>query len=78
MDEAPNYAELADAVGISRSYAHEIVNGPKRPARSLAIHIFRRTGWRHPMIAALTDEQIATLEAVEPWVRPADQRSHAA
>ena len=67
MVEAPNYVELADAVGISRSYAHEIVNGQKRPSRPLAVHIFRRIGWRHSMLAALTEEQIATLEAIEPW-----------
>jgi hypothetical protein len=46
-----------------------IANGKRTPPRSLAIHIFRVTGWRHPAIADLTDEQIITLEAIEPWAR---------
>lgn len=64
--EAPTYSELAAAAGISRSYAHEILND-RKPSRPLAIHIFRRTGWKHPLIERLTDEQIATLESIEPW-----------
>jgi hypothetical protein len=65
-NNAPRTQELADAVGISKSYASEILSG-KRPARSLAIHIFRKTGWRHETIADLTDEQMAMLEQIEPW-----------
>lgn len=62
--------ELADRVGISKSYASEIVNGHRRPSRPLAIHILRRTGWRHSILADLTDAQIDALEAIEPWVAP--------
>lgn len=62
--------KLAEGTGISISYASQIINGKRAPARPLAIHIFRKTGWRHGLIANLTDEQIATLEQVEPWVSP--------
>ncbi len=67
MDTAPTTGALADAAGISKSYASEIVNGQRKPSRPLAIHIFRKTGWRHPMLVGLSDEQLATLEAVDPW-----------
>jgi hypothetical protein len=72
METPPAYTELADKAGISRSYANEIIKGrvPKRP---LAIHIFRATGWKHPAIAALTEDQIAVFEQVEPWTpRPVE------
>lgn len=69
--------ELADKAGISKSYASEIVNGKRPPSRPLAIHILRTTGWRHRLLAALSDDQIATLEAVEPWA-PRTQEATAA
>jgi hypothetical protein len=52
------------------SYASEILSGARNrvPSRPLAIHILRTTGWRHPLLADLTDEQIDTLEQIEPWV----------
>ncbi|WP_168196019.1 helix-turn-helix transcriptional regulator [Novosphingobium sp. EMRT-2] len=59
---------LAEASGISLPYASQIISGKRTPARSLAIHILRTTGWRHGSIAKLTDEQISTLESVDPWV----------
>jgi len=65
--EAPSYIKLAEAADISKSYAHEIVKLRRSPSRPLAIHIFRTTGWKASPIAALTDEQIAMLETVEPW-----------
>jgi hypothetical protein len=52
---------------ISKSYASEILNGERRPSRPLAIHIFRKTGWRHDTIAELADEEIAMLERIEPF-----------
>lgn len=45
----------------------------RTPRRSLAIFIFRRFDWKHPIIADLTDEQIAVLEEVEPWERPQEK-----
>ena len=63
-------SELARDAGISASYASEVLSGVRRPSRPLAIHIFRTTGWRHPLLDGLTDEQIDTLEAIEPWRAP--------
>ena len=64
--------ELAAKAGISKSYASEILNG-RQPARPLAIHIFRKTGWKHGSILSLTDEQIDTLEEIDPWTPPRDR-----
>lgn len=63
----PSTAALVSAVGISKSYASEIANGKRDPSRGLAIFIFRQTGWKHPILAELSDEQIAMLEQIEPW-----------
>lgn len=60
-------SDLSAQAGISLSYASEIVNKRREPSRSLAIHILRKTGWRHPSIADLSDEQIALLEEIEPY-----------
>jgi len=68
MDK-PTPRELRDATGISQSYASMIASGVRPPSRPLAIHIFRRTGWKPEIIAELTDEQISMLEQVEPWAR---------
>lgn len=72
--EAPSYVDLANATGISRSFAHEILNTPKKPSGSLAVHIYRATGWKHPRIAGMTDDQIAAYEAMHPYTsrKPAD------
>lgn len=67
MDVAPRPVALAKDAGISVPYASQILSGTRTPARSLAIHIFRKTGWKHPLIAELTDEQLSTLEQIEPW-----------
>jgi transcriptional regulator with XRE-family HTH domain len=71
MSTPPKYSELAQAAGISRSYASEIVSGVRQPSRPLAIHILRKTGWRHSVLADLSDAQIDVLESVEPWGRAA-------
>jgi len=67
MEPSPKTAELADATGISLSYASEIVNSKRMPSRPLAIHIYRKTGWRHDVLEGLTETDIATLERIEPW-----------
>lgn len=72
MTTPPNTADLSAKADISLSYASEIANGKRTPSRSLAIHIFRRTGWRHSVIASLTDEQMHMLEQIEPWTPRAD------
>lgn len=71
MQNAPHYSELAELAGISRSYASEIVKGTRDPSRPLAIHIMRKTGWRHSLIADLSEAQIDLLETIEPWGRAA-------
>lgn len=69
--ETPSTSDLATKVGISLSYASEIISGKRgrKPPRSLAIRILRETGWRHSVLEGLTDEQINVLEQVEPWER---------
>ena len=71
----PSPKELSEAASISQSYASMILSDDddptksRTPRRSLAIFIFRRFGWKHPTIAGLTNEQIDTLEQIEPWHR---------
>lgn len=70
--EKPTVTVLAKAAGISKPYACEIL-GNRVPARPLAIHIMRTTGWKHPVIADLSDEQINLLESIEPWTPRQEQ-----
>lgn len=53
---------LVKAVGISRSYACEILAGARTPSDKLAIEIYRATGWKTAQLTHLTDKEIATLE----------------
>ena len=66
MDK-PRVKELVAAIGISKTYASDILSGKQPPSRPLAIHIFRKTGWRHESIAELTERHMKVLEEVEPW-----------
>lgn len=70
MKTKPSQTELR-AVGISQTYASLILNKKKDPSRPLAIHIYRKTGWRHDSIADLTEDQMKVLEEIEPWERAA-------
>lgn len=65
--EKPTFKALVEATGISRGYASDILAGNQPPSRPLAVHIFRKTGWKHDLIADLTDEQIDVLESIERW-----------
>lgn len=67
MQSIPTISDLIAATGISQSYASMIRNGSRAPSRPLAIHIMRKTGWRHSLLDGLSDEQLAALETVEPW-----------
>lgn len=67
MTSTPGTMELADKAGIAKSYASEIVNNKRSPSRPLAIHIMRVTGWRHRILVGLTDDQLRTLETIEPY-----------
>lgn len=78
MEKPETPTALAQATGISIPYASQLLSDdPARrrvPSRPLAIHIFRTTGWRTSPLDGLTDEQIATLETVDPWVsRPSTE-----
>jgi hypothetical protein len=72
--ERPRVKDLVAAVGISKTYASDILAGKQPPSRALAIGMFRATGWKHDAIASLTDEQIDVLESVEPW-KPVQDRA---
>ncbi|GMM93092.1 helix-turn-helix domain-containing protein [Qipengyuania sp. MTN3-11] len=76
MAEIISYTDLATKAGISPSYANQIINGARTPPRPLAIHIYNKTNWKHDSIAALTDEQIDMLAALDPWT-PQDKRPDA-
>lgn len=78
MEAPPKTADLSAAADISLSYASEIVNGKRQPSRPLAIHIFRKLGWKHESIAELTEDQIAVLEQIEPWTPPKERQDAAA
>jgi plasmid maintenance system antidote protein VapI len=65
--EKPRVTDLAAAVGISKTYASDILADKQAPSRPLAIRIFRETGWRHSLLDGLTDDQLAVLETVDPW-----------
>lgn len=67
MQDPPNYTDLSVAAGISVSYANEILSKKRTPSRALAIHIYRKTGWRHESIAELSEEDMATFERHEPF-----------
>ena len=75
--EKPTLSVLATGARISKSYGSEILNGIREPSRSLAIHIFRCTGWKHSSIAGLTDEQITVLESVAPYQPRANESAAA-
>jgi transcriptional regulator with XRE-family HTH domain len=72
MSEKPGTMELSEAAGISKGYASDILNGKRDTlGRPLAIHIYRKTGWKHQSLDGLTEEQIDLLEQIEPWVKAA-------
>lgn len=73
MEQPIRTSELASKASISTSYASEIINGKRAPSRSLAIHIFRQTGWKHSLIEDLSDEQMSVLEQVDGWAPKAER-----
>lgn len=67
MSDTVKPTEFAATTGLSVPYASQILSGKRSPSRSLAIHIFRKTGWRHEVIAGLSDDELALLERIEPY-----------
>lgn len=59
-------SDFAAKLGVNQATVSRLENGTA-PSRPLAIHIFRKIGWKHDRIADLTDEQIEMLERIEPW-----------
>lgn len=60
-------ADLVTAVGISQAYASMILTGKRRPPASLAIKIYRETGWRHEIIADASDSDMEAHARIDPW-----------
>lgn len=73
--QKPTVKALVEATGISKGYASDILSAAQPPSRPLAIHIFRTTGWRHDLIADLSEDQMALLEQIEPWVPAAKRKA---
>lgn len=61
----PTIRELMDAAPISKAWASGILSGAVTPSRALAVHVYRQTGWKAPVIAHLSDEQIDAVEQAE-------------
>ena len=66
MTQEPTQAELI-AIGISQSYASMILSGSRKPSARVVAHIFDKTGWKHPSIDSLTDEQIKGILIAQPF-----------
>lgn len=58
---------MAAPLNISKGHASEILSGKRerKPSRWLAIRIYRQTGWKHPVIAELTEEEIGVVERID-------------
>jgi hypothetical protein len=60
----PTIRQVVEELGISRGYACDILNNKTQP-RGLIVQIYRRFGWKAPLIADMSDEQIDMIEEVE-------------
>jgi len=67
----PTAKAICESVGISPSYASMILGGDRTPPKSLAIAIFRGTGWRHPSIRKVREDEMQVFERHDPWTPPA-------
>lgn len=67
MADTPTPKIIAEATGISPSYASMILSEARVPPKSLAIAIFRKTDWRHPTIQSLTEDEMTVFERHDPW-----------
>lgn len=59
--------QIAEASGLSQSYASMIANDQRRPPLGLAIHLYRTIGWRHERLRDLTDAELDIVARVAPW-----------
>jgi transcriptional regulator with XRE-family HTH domain len=60
--EKPSPRQLVEAVGISRSYAHELLNG-REPSNKVAAKIFKATGLKLGLLATLSDADAGKVAA---------------
>lgn len=64
MGTKPTIRQLREGLGLSRGYACDILNNRQQP-RGVIVQIYRAFGWKAPLIAHMTDEQISTIEEAE-------------
>jgi hypothetical protein len=72
--EASLNARIA-ALGVSKTHASQIVNGKGHPCLSLAVAIWRATGWKCHRIANAADADLEAIERVDPWTPPKDREA---
>jgi hypothetical protein len=63
-DTKPTIRQVMEALGTSRGYACDVLNNKTQP-RGLIVQIYRRFGWKAPLIAHMSDEQIDIIEEAE-------------
>jgi transcriptional regulator with XRE-family HTH domain len=62
MSKSLHSTELAACIGVSNSYAHQILAGKKKNvAQHLALKAFRELGVRIGLLAEMTDDDIRQL-----------------
>ena len=64
MESPLAYTELAAKAGISQSYAHQIVNGVRKPPLQLALRIYDATGRQFGALTGLTKREIDAARKV--------------
>lgn len=69
--ERLTFRKIAKASGISVSYLSELVTNAKPARIPVLIHIFRSSGWRHPHIAEMTEQEMQAFEKYDRWSPPA-------
>lgn len=60
-DGRPRVAKVMELTGLSKSYASMIMSGARKPSWAAAIIVYEKTGWKHPMLAALSDNDIEVM-----------------
>jgi transcriptional regulator with XRE-family HTH domain len=64
MEDKASLNSRIVALGVSRSYASEIVNGKRNPSLHLAVKIYRKLGVKLGPIANATPAEISAIERV--------------
>lgn len=61
MDNEPSPTKLAAGLGISVSYASQLLNGTRQASSGIALAAFRTFGLRLGLLADMTDADIEKL-----------------